>query len=179
MRDFYAKFLCVRQLPVPTIAAINGHAIGAGFALACACDLRITTPAAKLGVTFVGLGLPPGMGSSHWLPSLLGPQRGAEMLLTGEVIGGDEAVARGLALSASESPIDDAAALAGRIAKQAPLAVRAATRAVRLAQDQEGGGLEAALRREADVQASVYGSADLKEGVMALKERRRPEFTGE
>ena len=69
-------------------------AIGAGFALACACDLRIAHPASKLGVTFVGLGLSPGMGSSHWLPTLAGPQVGAEMLLTGQVISGEEAVCR-------------------------------------------------------------------------------------
>ena len=78
-----------------------------------------------------------------------------------------------------DDPLRAATALAGRIATQAPLAVRAATRALRLAQDQDGGGLEAALRREADVQASVYGSEDLKEGVMALKDRRRPAFSGE
>ena len=86
MRDFYARFLSVRSLPVPVIAAVNGPAIGAGMALACACDIRIAAPDAKLGITFVGLGLPPGMGSTHWLPTVVGPQRAAELLLTGEVI---------------------------------------------------------------------------------------------
>lgn len=90
MREFYARFLSIRKLEVPLIAAINGPAIGAGMAVACACDLRIASPDAKIGITFVGLGLPPGMGSTYWLPSVVGPQRAAELVLTGEVIDGVE-----------------------------------------------------------------------------------------
>ncbi|KAH8074404.1 enoyl-CoA hydratase [Aureococcus anophagefferens] len=85
MRDFYGRFLSLRTLEVPIVAAINGPAIGAGFAVACACDLRVAAPDAKVGITFVGLGLPPGMGSTHWLPSIVGPQRANELILTGEV----------------------------------------------------------------------------------------------
>ena len=74
MRNFYQRFLCVRDLPFPVIAAINGHAIGAGLCFALACDIRIAAPQAKLGLTFVGLGLHPGMGATHFLPKLVGPQ---------------------------------------------------------------------------------------------------------
>ncbi len=100
------------------------------------------------------------------------------MVLTGEIIDGAEAAARGLVLRAVEDPLAEAMAVATKISRQAPLAVAAAVRAMRLAQDQSGGGLEAALRREADAQAAVYGSADLLEGVKALQERRPAVFEG-
>jgi len=179
MREFYQKFLNIRKYcPVPTIAAINGPAIGAGFALACACDIRIAHPKARMGVTFVGLGLSPGMGSTHWLPSIVGPQLANELLFTGGTLTGAEAATKGFLLKASEDPVSDAFKLAETIAKQAPLAVRAAVRATRVSQDNFGGGLEAALRREADAQGNVYGSNDLKEGVEALQQRRKPQFNG-
>ena len=72
MRRFYERFLSVRKLPVPVVAAINGPAIGAGLALALACDVRVASKDAKMGITFVGLGLHPGMGSTHFLPRLVG-----------------------------------------------------------------------------------------------------------
>mmetsp|Transcript_16449 Transcript_16449/g.50864 ORF Transcript_16449/g.50864 Transcript_16449/m.50864 type:complete len:285 (-) Transcript_16449:28-882(-) len=175
MRAFYARFLSIRDLEVPTIAALNGPAIGAGLAVACACDIRVAAPDAKLGITFVGLGLPPGMGSTHFLPWILGPQGASDMILTGRIVDGEEAAARGLVLKTAEDPLEAAKAIAAGVARQAPLAVRAATRALRL---QQNVGLDEALRREADSQACVYGSADLLEGVNALRERREPEFVG-
>merc|ERR1711879_157191 len=179
MREFYKKFLNIRNYcPVPTIAAINGPAIGAGFALACACDLRLAAPKARMGVTFVGLGLSPGMGSTHWLSSIVGPQKANELLFTGGTITGEEAAAAGFVLKSSESVVEESVSLANKIAQQAPLAVRAAVRATRISQESFGGGLEAALRREADAQGNIYGSEDLKEGVLALQERRKAKFTG-
>ena len=179
MRDFYKRFLNIRNYcPVPTIAAINGPAIGAGFALACACDLRLASPKARMGVTFVGLGLSPGMGSTHWLASIVGPQRANEMLFTGGTITGEDAEKYGFVLKSSENVMEESVKLAEKIAKQAPLAVRAAVRASRISQDSYGGGLEAALRREADTQGNIYGSDDLKEGVLALQEKRKAEFNG-
>lgn len=179
MRDFYRRFLNIRNYcHVPTIAAINGPAIGAGFALACACDIRIASPKAKMGVTFVGLGLSPGMGSTHWLSSIVGPQKANELLFTGGLIDGVEAEKYGFVLRASEDCLGEAVRLGEKIGKQAPLAVRAAVRATRISQDSFGGGIEAALRREADAQGNIYGSEDLKEGVLALMERRKAEFSG-
>jgi enoyl-CoA hydratase/carnithine racemase len=72
MRDFYERMLCLRTLPMPTICAINGHAIGAGLAFTLAADFRIAADTAQLGVTFTKLGIHPGMGSSHFLPRLIG-----------------------------------------------------------------------------------------------------------
>ena len=67
MREFYSKFLCIRRLPIPTIAAINGPAIGAGMCMAVGCDMRVAAVDAKMGLTFVKLGLHPGMASTHLL----------------------------------------------------------------------------------------------------------------
>jgi enoyl-CoA hydratase/carnithine racemase len=92
MRRFYERFLSVRRIPVPVIACINGPAIGAGLALALACDVRVADKAAKMGITFVSLGLHPGMGSTFNLPKLVGHQQASLLMLTGKVIDSAEAL---------------------------------------------------------------------------------------
>lgn len=91
---FYDKFLCVRRLPLPVVAAINGPAIGAGLCFAMACDVRVVSARARLGFTFVGLGLHPGMGATHLVASVAGYEVAYRLLLTGEVISGAEARSR-------------------------------------------------------------------------------------
>eukprot|EP00041_Stephanoeca_diplocostata_P013573 m.238329 g.238329 ORF g.238329 m.238329 type:complete len:182 (+) comp19388_c0_seq6:560-1105(+) len=120
MRAFYERFLCVRSLDVPTIAAINGHAIGAGLCVACACDIRVCATTAKMGWTFVGLGLHPGMAATHFTPQIIGHQQAARWLLTGDTFTGDEAVAMGLVVEATESErvVPRALELADTIARQ-------------------------------------------------------------
>ena len=82
MQEFYKKFLVLRQLPVPVIAAINGPAVGAGFCLALGgADLRVAANTARLGLTFTKLGLHPGMAATHFLPRIAGPQVGASRFL--------------------------------------------------------------------------------------------------
>ena len=187
MRRFYQRFLSVRSLPVPVIAAINGPAVGAGLCFALACDVRVAAAETKLGLTFVGLGLHPGMGASHYLPSIVGPQVAAQMMLTGELISGAEAANRGLVAQAvpaaagggeeNECAVLAAAmSMATRMAEAGPVAVRTCVRTLRNRQDNEGLGLEAALWREADAQAQCYASPDLLEGVNAVAEKRRPDF---
>ena len=83
MRRFYQAYLRIRELPVPVLAAINGPAIGAGLCFALAADMRVAGKSAKLGVTFVGLGLHPGMGATHFLPRLVGAQIASRLILTG------------------------------------------------------------------------------------------------
>jgi enoyl-CoA hydratase len=179
MRSFYERFVVTlrREVPVPVIAAINGPAIGAGLCLALGCDLRVAGAGAALGITFVGIGLHPGMGATHFLPRLVGPQVAARMCLTGETITGEEAARLGLVLEAVPGAPDDvlprALDLAGRIAAQAPVAVRTATRTLRLAGDD---GLDRALWREADAQAQCYAGPDLAEGVAAVAAKRRPSW---
>lgn len=134
MRSFYERFLSVRKLPVPVVAAINGPAIGAGLCLALACDIRVASPTARLGVTFVSLGLHPGMGATHFLPLAVGSQVAARMMLTGEVITGEQALREGLVVSLEEDTEGAAIALAEKIAAQAPVAVRTCVRNLRASQ---------------------------------------------
>lgn len=177
MRRFYERFLAVRRLPVPVVAAINGPAIGAGLALALACDVRVAAADAKMGITFVQLGLHPGMGSTHFLPRIVGPQAASKMMLTGEIIEGAEALRIGMVAEVhdtQEATVDGAMKLARRMASAAPLAVRTCVRSIRMAQDD---GLDRSLWREADAQAQVWNSHDLNDGVSALVEKRRAVFT--
>jgi len=173
MRRFYQRFLCVRSLPVPVIAAINGPAVGAGLCFALACDIRIAAPQARLGVTFVGLGLHPGMGATHFLPAIVGPQVAARMLLTGELITGEQALTEGLIAAVDDDPVTVAMGMADKIAHQGPVAVRTTARTLRNKLDE---GLEQALWREADAQAQCYASTDLLEGVKAVQQKRKPTF---
>jgi len=132
MREFYGLFLSLRELPQPTVAALNGAAIGAGLAVALACDLRIAAREAKLGLNFTRLGIHPGMGSTWTLPRLVGPAHAADLLLTGRLVDGVEAERIGLVNRAvqRDEVVPAALALAAEIAASAPSAVRGTRRAL-------------------------------------------------
>lgn len=176
MLDFYARYLSVTSLGVPTVAAVRGAAIGAGLCVALACDLCVVDADAKLALNFAQLGLHPGMGATYLLPRRVGAQRAAELLLTGRRFDGREAARIGVALEAvaADEVLPRARALAAQIAGNAPLAVRALK--ATLAADPSA--LRAALENEAFRQAESYGSADLGEGLAAAAERRAAVFTG-
>lgn len=176
MLDFYARYLSVLELPVPTVAAVEGAAIGAGLCVALACDLCVVDTDAKLALNFVQLGLHPGMGATYFVPRRAGAQAAAELLFTGRRFDGREAARLGLALEAvpAGDVLPRARALAARVAANAPLAVRALKE--RLAPDRAA--LQQALEAEARAQAESYASADLGEGLAAAAARRAPEFRG-
>src|SRR5689334_2291734 len=96
MLPFYRAWLSVRRLEVPTIAAINGPAIGAGLCLALACDIRYAARGARMGVPFVKLGMHAGMAGTYLLPDVVGPSAARDLLLTGRLVDADEALALGL-----------------------------------------------------------------------------------
>jgi enoyl-CoA hydratase/carnithine racemase len=156
MRRFYERFLSIRRLPVPTIAAINGAAVGAGMCVALACDQRIAAANAKIGFTFVDLGIHPGMGSTHMLPQLVGPERAFSMLSTGKLFSGREAREQGLVLESVDpfdatddsgrSVLHRAAYMAMAIADKPTAATRSLTRSFRLRMET---GFEQSLWREA------------------------------
>lgn len=178
MSTFYRLFLSVRDLPCPTIAALNGHAIGAGFCIALACDFRYVARDARLGLNFTRIGLHPGMGATWTLPRLVGPALAAELLYTSRLIDGEEAARIGLANRAVASPdvLAQAQATAAEIAANAPAAVRAVKRAL---DRTENASLEDQLQFEASEQARNFESMDAQEGIAAVREKRTPSFKDE
>lgn len=176
MLAFYARYLSVLELPVPVVAAVEGPAIGAGLCVALACDLVVVGEDSKLALNFVQLGLHPGMGATWLVPRRVGAERAAELLLTGRRFDGREAQAMGLVLEAvpQAQVLPRAVALAGTLAANAPLAMRALKRNLGV----DRAALQAALEREALAQAESYGSADLGEGLAAAAERRAARFEG-
>ena len=177
MRQFYDLFLAVRDLPVPTIAAINGHAIGAGLCVALACDLRVIAVEAKVGLNFAKLGLHPGMAGAWLLPRIVGQQRAAELLYTGRIVTGDLAADYGMALEAlpTDEVLPRALALAGDIAASSPVVVRQLRDTLAA---QSTATIDDHLDREAAAQAVNYATDDLHEGLAAARDRRPPTFPG-
>lgn len=177
MHAFYGDWLSLRRLDVPTVAAVNGAAVGAGLALALACDLRVVSSTARLGVPFTALGLHPGMATTWSLPEVAGLQVARDLLLTGRMVDGDEAVRLGLALRAVpvEQVLPEALHLAATIASRAPVATRLTTRALRAGGHHDHA---TALAWEALAQAVTLATDDLQEGLAAQREKRTPRFTG-
>jgi enoyl-CoA hydratase len=176
-RDFYARYLSIRQLPVPTIAAINGHAIGAGLCFALACDLRVAVDDAKMGMTFTRLGIHPGMGATFFLPRLIGTARACELLFTGRLIHAREAEQLGIlsrAVSRDQFP-QAVEALASEIAAAGPVAVRMVKKAVYRGVEHT---LDEMLDFEALQQSITFTTEDAREGVRAVMEKREPRFSG-
>lgn len=178
MRDFYGLFLAVRELPCPTVAAIQGAAIGAGLCVALACDLRVAARDARLALNFARLGIHPGMGATWTLPRLVGPALAAELLFTGRMLDGEEAARIGLVNRAVEGEAvrDEALRLARELALGAPAAVRGARAALARSL---GASLDDQLAFEAARQAECYETRDLQEGLAAARARRAPKFSGE
>lgn len=176
MLPFYRSWLSVRRLEVPTIAALNGPAIGAGLAVGLACDLRYSARGARLGVPFVGLGLHPGMATTHLLPDVVGPAHARDLLLTGRLVADEEALALGLVSRVFEAEgfVDDVLAVARQVAGTAPVASRLTTLALRAGH----ADVETALQWEALAQPVTLATADVHEGIAAAQERRRPVFRG-
>jgi enoyl-CoA hydratase/carnithine racemase len=173
----YAHFLALLDVEVPTIAAMQGHAIGGGLGLAVVCDLRVANREARYGANFVRLGLHPGMATTYLLPRLMGVPRATELLLTGRIVSGEEAAATGLVHYAvePEAVLARAQELAGEIASAAPLAVRWTKRSI-----YQGLGWDprSAARLEAHAQSRSFETEDFREGVAALLEKRDPVFRG-
>ena len=177
MLPFYRTWLAVRELEAVTIAAINGAAIGAGLALALACDLRYAADDAKLAVPFTALGMHAGMATTYLLPEVAGLAVAREMLLTGRVVTGAEAV--GLGLVNRAFPREDMLGAALQVAEAVAAAAPVATRLTKVAL--LGGGhasFDAALQWEGLAQPITLATADLQEGLAAQRERRAPRFTG-
>jgi len=164
-------------LPMPTIAAIEGNALGGGLELALACDLRIASARARLGMPEVRLAVIPGSGGTQRLPRVVGPARAKELILTGRVIDAHEAARIGLVGEVVEAGQARARAdeVAAEIAARGPVAVREAKALIDAAWDTD---LPTGLAAEVDASVRVFGTDDLLEGATAFFEKRDPEYRG-
>ncbi|HEX6247681.1 MAG TPA: enoyl-CoA hydratase-related protein [Nocardioidaceae bacterium] len=177
MVAFYRSWLSVRRLEVPTLAAVNGPAIGAGLCVALACDLRYAATSARLGAPFVKLGMHPGMAATYLLPNVVGDAAARDLLLTGRVVDAEEALRLGMVsrVLPDETFLDDVLDVAAGIAATAPVPSRYTTVALRTGGHAD---FESALQWEALAQPITLATADLQEGITAAQERREPRFTG-
>ena len=166
------------NLEVPLIAAVNGGAIGLGCDVACMADVRISSETAKFGVTFLKLGLIPGDGGAWLLPRVVGFSRACELLFTGDVIDAKQALEWGLVsrVVPPDQLLNEAQALAARIAKQPPHSLRLAKSLLRQGQN---ASYQTVMEMSAAAQALMHHTQDHAEGVAAILEKREPKFTGE
>lgn len=176
LADYYRAFLDLRDLPVPTIAAVNGPAIGAGLNLALSCDLRILSRDARLAAPFLRLGIHPGGGCSWLLTRIAGTAAARELLFLGQPLSAERAFELGLANrlvngdELAETTLDWARAIASL---PGPV-VRDLKRTLGLAE--AGASFEATLAVESAAQAESMASQDAAEGWAAFRERREPHF---
>jgi enoyl-CoA hydratase/carnithine racemase len=177
MIAFYRAWLSIRKLEVPTIAAVNGPAIGAGLCVALACDLRYASASAKLGAPFVKLGMHPGMAATYLLPDVVGDAHARDLLLTGRIADAEESLRLGMVsrVLPDDSFLDDVLEIAAGVAASAPIPSRYTTLALR-----NGGhrDFESAVQWEALAQPITLATDDLQEGIAAVTERRPARFTG-
>ena len=170
-------FAEIERFPRPTIAAINGYALGGGCELALACDIRIASDTAKFGQPELGLGIIPGAGATQRLPRIIGMGRAKHLILTGDIIDAKQALEIGL-VSAVTPPGQlqiRAREMAKKILRQGPLAAKLAKIALNASARVD---LDSGLLIETLAQALCYSSEDKTEGTTAFLEKRKPKFTG-
>jgi enoyl-CoA hydratase len=176
-RERQDVFFRIENLPVPTIAAVNGYALGGGLELALACSIRFCSEKAQFGAPEVKLGIIPGDGGTQRLPRLIGKGRAMEMILTGDFIGAEEAFRIGLVnrVVPHENLLEKTMELAEKIASRPPLAVKYAKEAVNRSIE---GGSESGYALESFLHALTCTTEDKKEGVAAFLEKRKGQFKG-
>lgn len=168
-------FAAIEALPQPVIAAVNGFALGGGCELAMACDIRIAAENARFGQPESGLGITPGFGGSQRLPRLVGPGRAKELLFTGDVVDAAEAFRIGLVnkVVPAGRALDEALAMAAKIAGRSPVAVAYCKAAVDVGMSVD---LASALAYEAELFGLCFAAPDQKEGMTAFVEKRKPVY---
>ncbi len=176
MISFYKKFLSILKIEVPVIAMMNGPAIGAAFCMTLACDIRVASTNAKMGVNFVKIGLSPGMAGTFLLPQVLGIPAAMDLLLTGRTITAEEALQKNYIhhLFSPENLREETLRIAHEIAANAPFAVKAAKKGIHSHLKQ----INQAFIFESKEQALCFKTKDIVEGIEAIRVKRKPVFHG-
>ncbi|MBP2669422.1 MAG: echA2 [Deltaproteobacteria bacterium] len=171
-------FTAIEALPQPVIAAVNGVALGGGTELALACDLRIASDRATLGLTEVKLAIIPGAGGTQRLPRLIGKGRAMELILTGRSIGAAEALAIGLVnrVAPAGGLMEAVRKLAGEMLSAGPVALQQAKLAINQGYETD---LATGLKLETAAYEAVIPTRDRAEGLAAFAEKRKPVYKGE
>jgi enoyl-CoA hydratase len=160
----------LEEMAKPTIAAINGFALGGGCELALGCDLRYASSSARLGQPEIDLGIVPGWGGTQRLARVCGLGVAKDLILTGRQVDADEALRIGLVSAIADPVLEHALGVAEKLAAKSPLALRVAKQLLNLS--------PGALEREAEEFGDLFASEDAKEGLAAFAEKRAPRFTG-
>jgi enoyl-CoA hydratase/carnithine racemase len=171
IKEAQKTFDQVEAIPKPTIAAINGHAVGAGLQLALACDFRIVVKGVKLGLSDVKVGIIPALGATTRLPRLIGLAKSKELILSGDLIISEEALKIGLVnrIVEKDSLDHEVQTLTDKLMTRAPLALSTAKDLL---------NSEASLDHVAAAQSRLFKTADAIEGITAFLEKRTPIFSG-
>jgi len=169
-------FNLIENLTKPVIAAINGYALGGGLELAMACHFRVASHNARMGLPEVSLGLIPGYGGTQRLPNLIGKGRAMEMIMTGGMIDIERAIEFGLVnhVTSIEELLDFCKSIANKIAKNSPMAIRQAIKAINAGFNNGVQGYEIEIKAFGE----CFGTDDFKEGTSAFLEKRKASFSG-
>lgn len=174
---FTPTFNKIESLPQPVIAAVKGYALGAGFELALAADIRLAGSSARFGLPEINLGIMPGAGGSQRLPRLIGAAQAKELIYLGHNIDASAALSLGLVnrMVTDEELLDEAKKMASRIASKSTVAIKMAKRTVNIGLNLD---LKSATELEAIAWGDLFATHDQKEGMQAFIEKRKPQFKG-
>jgi enoyl-CoA hydratase/carnithine racemase len=172
---FERAFVALMELPLPVIAAVNGHAYGGGLEMALACDFIYAAKSARLALSETRLGLMPGGAGTQNLPRAVGERRAKELIFTAEPFDAQQGYEWGIVNRVCDNAMQEALSVASKIASNAPLAVRQAKKSVHYGLQMD---LLTGYRFEIEAYNQLVGTEDRKEGVRAFNEKRKPKFQG-
>jgi enoyl-CoA hydratase/carnithine racemase len=172
---FERAFVALMELPLPVIAAVNGHAYGGGLEMALACDFIYAAKSARLALSETRLGLMPGGAGTQNLPRAAGERRAKELIFTAEPFDAQQGYEWGIVNRVCDNAMQEALSVASKIASNAPLAVRQAKKSVHYGLQMD---LLTGYRFEIEAYNQLVGTEDRKEGVRAFNEKRKPRFQG-